>query len=841
MKTKQLIIVTVAALAAFATLSAHGRTISANYTLTQDEDWTDDGTVQIENAATIDLNGHNLTVAGVQSGVCITNAAGVVAGYSDLKFLDTSGSQRIQTDFKPQDSDVVYMGVKFHSGSAATQMLWCDRAGNTENTFSAARISGVFRFDRRASSTMTGTQYEATDDVYYDIVANYLNCECTVNGESAASMNDTAAFTPPTNLVLFASFTISSAGAMTSIKNYADLRFYYFKVMRGGSLVAHFVPALRQSDGTVGVYDRVAGKFYENAGTGVFTAEGEVTITNSASGEPAKLNLDIAPHFQALDYIQPTGKQFIQTDYTPAANDRVEMKFNFTKVNVNQFLICSRTSSSSKDYFGVVILKTSSDTITYRYFRFDIGQGMQSFKDYEVKANTDYTIVADGKTRKLTVNDEEWGPASDSAATPTKPFQLFASGYPVSTTNNWAYGKCYYFRVYDSSGALKVDMIPARRDDGVYGMYDRVSDKFYSSASATAFAANGATTQGAVGRFVNDTVSFTGNMKVVKKGTGTYVAAIAGQTYTGGTEVSEGLFVCGWPGSSNPLGADSSALVITTNGTFDINGKLNLNNYAFVLAGGMVTNSVDQATVYNNNCIGDLALTADSSLVTGGRYALSQKTNGVWYARLDLDGHKLTIKTPTAFYFRGVDAVSSGTIELHGPRLIQFIGNDSDIRKVNIVVADGGQIRASTGRGVKLGGYVSDAEAQDDSDDYGGKFELYGTFKPNTDYFHGLELQDGATIDLSGRTTPLPCQSLIGTNCVANAKNLTFADNAMIRVTWNGRTIPTRQPLIMWTAETKPANLDTLTFVRDAGESILPLMKLNDGVYQSKGLSITFR
>ena len=69
----------------------------------------------------------------------------------------------------------------------------------------------------------------------------------------------------------------------------------------------------------------------------------------------------------------------------------------------------------------------------------------------------------------------------------------------------------------------------------------------------------------------------------------------------------------------------------------------------------------------------------------------------------------------------------------------------------------------------------------------------------------------------------------------------TFADDATIRVTWEGRTIPIRQPLITWTAETKPTNLDTLTFVGGAGASSRRLMKLSDGIYQPKGFSIIFR
>ena len=54
----------VGAVAVSAALSAHGRTISENYTLTQDEDWTSDGTILFADSPTIDLNGHNLTVAG---------------------------------------------------------------------------------------------------------------------------------------------------------------------------------------------------------------------------------------------------------------------------------------------------------------------------------------------------------------------------------------------------------------------------------------------------------------------------------------------------------------------------------------------------------------------------------------------------------------------------------------------------------------------------------------------------------------------------------------------------------------------------------------------------------
>ena len=139
---------------ALAAGTAQGRTVSANYTLAQDEDWTADGTVKIENSAMIDLNGHNLTVAGV-SAYCITNETGVADGYSDLEYLDTSGSQRVLTNFKPADSDVVYMGVKFHEGSRATQMGPSPRPRSRRRT-SGARGPKYAPASRRASRRSGG-------------------------------------------------------------------------------------------------------------------------------------------------------------------------------------------------------------------------------------------------------------------------------------------------------------------------------------------------------------------------------------------------------------------------------------------------------------------------------------------------------------------------------------------------------------------------------------------------------------------------------------------------------------------------------------------------------------
>lgn len=51
----------------------------------------------------------------------------------------------------------------------------------------------------------------------------------------------------------------------------ASMKLYYLRMWTNGALVRSFVPAKRNSDGAIGLYDRVTQAFYENAGTGTFT------------------------------------------------------------------------------------------------------------------------------------------------------------------------------------------------------------------------------------------------------------------------------------------------------------------------------------------------------------------------------------------------------------------------------------------------------------------------------------------------------------------------------------------------------------------------------------------
>ena len=115
--------------------------------------------------------------------------------------------------------------------------------------------------------------------------------------------------------------------------------------------------------------------------------------------------------------------------------------------------------------------------------------------------------------------------------------------------------------------------------------------------------------------------------------------------------------------------------------------------------------------------------------------------------------------------------------------------------------------------------------------------EVYGVFKPTSDYFYGCTLMDGATLDLTTRSVPLNALSASTGGCT----NLSFAANATISVNLGRRRISGAVPIVSWTAETRPANIDTVRFVRaDEGQRYSLAVK-QDGLYAYTGLMISIR
>ncbi len=325
----------------------------------------------------------------------------------------------------------------------------------------------------------------------------------------------------------------------------------------------------------------------------------------------------------------------------------------------------------------------------------------------------------------------------------------------------------------------------------------------------------------------NTAVAFTGAMKLVKEGDGRFVAAKAGQTYSGGTDVVGGTFACGGNGTNGVYGVAGTTNMVFAGATFDCNNFGEHWQYPFVLAGG---------TLRDPWRVADITLTDDSFI------------------------EETIISRPALANMNFAEA----TLEMNGHTLAFDIAAGKACALVNLTVTGGGTILGRSGgylrmgytdaAGVRASGTVLDirhslrVDAETTFLDYISRYVLGGydtgasnpikvvrRFCPTRDdmRWHSVELQDGAILDLS-QVTGIWNATSHGDH-FDGTSTLSFAPGATITVDMGERTVELNDQLTAWT--TKPQNV-TFTWDRP-----LPLCALRAGLFVKRdpGMTIIFR
>lgn len=196
-------------------------------------------------------------------------------GYTELEYLQSTGTQYIDTGFKPNNNSKIVTTLQFVSSSSGNKFCLGARTSNNVGRFSLGYTfgsGGGWFFGHGAAVTTVNTTSSPTDKTSVVIDKNV----CTIAGQSATATPST--FSTAQNLVLFADNEGGKVGQNGAIKLY-DCSIY-----DNGTLVRNFVPA-RNSSGTLGLYDTLNGIFYTNAGTGTFVAGAEINHNFIAGAE----------------------------------------------------------------------------------------------------------------------------------------------------------------------------------------------------------------------------------------------------------------------------------------------------------------------------------------------------------------------------------------------------------------------------------------------------------------------------------------------------------------------------------------------------------------------------
>lgn len=368
-------------------------------------------------------------------------------GYSEVEYIQSSGTQYVDTGFKPNQDTRVTMDAQLLS-TASYPSLFGTRVSDTKMFWlfwSTAMSNLCFGY----GSNKPGVSCDLSDRAEVDADGNTLS----VNGTEILEVT-AATFTSAVTMYLFA------ANNNGTTQYPATMKCYSCQIYDDETLVRDYVPCINASN-EAGLYDLVDEKFYGNSGSGVFFAG------------PRRVALPTG--YTQLESITSSGTQFIDTGVPPTAT---------LKTTID--LLPTSGATSEHPIFG------SAWSVSGYFLMFYSGYLRWHSRGSSVDATgVDLTnrIAIGASPTELSVNGSSYalsGTGTDAANS----IFLFYTG-----DNTTIYGKgqfTLYSCVISDGAELVRDFIPCLNESGEIGLYDLVEKSFYANAGTGVFAAGDA-------------------------------------------------------------------------------------------------------------------------------------------------------------------------------------------------------------------------------------------------------------------------------------------------------------------------------------------------------------
>ena len=430
--------------------------------------------------------------------------------------------------------------------------------------------------------------------------------------------------------------------------------------------------------------ETVDGTLTVNSGVTVYL-NGKTLTVSGLAGSGTISTSDTPEGYEQLEYAEATsdGRQYIDTGVKAISEAKIVADVMYTGTTGSgtyKPLISSATGSNgntktSKTY-GVWIWTDDSVSKWVMFF-----SGSQINSSASVVQNEQCTIEASWKSNSRTLyynGTSKIGGSTSSISPSTVNETMYLPARNLGgNVNERGEFKIYSFKIYNPQSTLVRDFIPARRlSDGAVGFYDAAGKTFFESLSGTSFVASEKTFGEGCGELhldvaegatlQNSTVNIAKAVKVVKEGTGTYIASKENY-YKGGTVIAAGKARATVTGGSYGFGAWGTEVFVEDGGQVIMNGNQSaLNGYDLTIAGsgpdgnGALYGNVSKD--YDARNFESLSLSADATVKTIARDALNLRNNYATEFPLNLYGHTLTVTGNSRFIVWNVNALDEGRI-----------------------------------------------------------------------------------------------------------------------------------------------------------------------------------
>ena len=384
----------------------------------------------------------------------VVSAGTLPKGTKFVEYIESSGTQWIDTWFSPTNKNVrIEVTYRFVSLPTGTDRKYVFGESYTiDNTNVRLQYSvGVDCFIGFGNKHVAGVPFDSYDtDTTHTIVCS--NGVFSLDGQTLAEadLSDASLSTTDTNHPVYL-FGHNAGGAA---KYLSSIRLYSCKIWSQGKLVRDFIPVSLTNGTTVCLYNAVRGDFYNNAGTGSFTAGPDVTAYRNAA------------------YIESDRTALINTGYVPTSKTEIEIQFSFTQLledkryvfgvygdNGGRFMFSYGPAST-----GCFLGYGNTYTNSVAGIPYNTAKHIMKYvrnKGFEF----DGTVVDAGS-----VNLTKWDGTSKSL--------YLGALNPNGGSANVAYLppiRIYYCKLWED-GALVRDWVPVQRKfDGKIGLYDKVT------------------------------------------------------------------------------------------------------------------------------------------------------------------------------------------------------------------------------------------------------------------------------------------------------------------------------------------------------------------------------
>lgn len=288
--------------------------------------------------------------------------------YTQVEYIESTGTQYIDTRYKPNAKTSI--NVKYYPAQASTFMcIYGTQDSTGSNRFYGLISSTQFRFQINSNASnppnfwglnKNGTFNENKNGTFaetqcvVDLTVDNVNKKVSIKSDEYTGDISFSGTVFGNNLNCTYNMLLLSRSTTGTAGNNFSGRIYGFSIKDNNIPARNFVPARRNSDNVLGMYDTVSNTFFINQGTGTFTAGSDVTTPSPNNPIDIMCNNGVLKVNKNLYSTEYRDKNLNQSDGVTATTN--------TGVNVSAMINCTQVKS--------FMVTSANSTGAYRLFKY---------------------------------------------------------------------------------------------------------------------------------------------------------------------------------------------------------------------------------------------------------------------------------------------------------------------------------------------------------------------------------------------------------------------------------------------------------------------------------------